>query len=261
MNKTLTIGISAMSGNLKSLLERLSLYLKGIDVGIDFLICVQGECDEIQFNHERVNIIYSESKGLSNSRNVILNENKSDLLWIQDDDIILNIDNVNTFYREISSNGFSIYIVKVESKEDRGNQYKNYSFFKSHKRLNALKISSIEIIVCNDLYKEHDIKFDTNLGLGTNFPCCEENLFLWQLFSTTTDVKYYNHYLCKHTTRIENRRIDFNGRYLAKGYFLSFLPFYYSFFIFIRWLSRDSCISFMSRLKSMISGYKFGLKS
>ena len=111
----------------------------------------------------------------------------------------------------------------------------NYTFHKTHRLTNSLKISSIEIVVRREFVNDNNIKFDTNLGLGTDLPCGEENKFVLNLFQSNAKVRYLDLATCFHTTVLEGRKIDQLGRFSARGYLLRFYPFYISFPLMIRW--------------------------
>lgn len=254
MDAILTIGISTLQANLPDLLNKLKLYDKIIDKHIKFLVCAQGKEHFTQDIDHRVKVIHSTTIGLSKSRNILLENAASKFLWIQDDDIDLNVDFCNSFCENYGSQECDIFIGKIHSTESH-DDYKDYSFFMTHQKLNALKISSIEIIVHVDFCKVNGLKFDPLLGLGTNLPCCEENLFLWQLFSLDAKVKYISEYICKHTTLIDSRNIDFEKRFVAKGFLLSKLPIYYSLPLFFRWAIRPSSVVFLSRVKLLVKGF------
>lgn len=258
-NYELTIGISAMANNLLPLVDYCVRMCSFLDEKVCFLICVQGtQYERFEFKlNGRVSIIFSNSKGLSHSRNIILENNKSPWLWVQDDDIRLDTLAVNELISDINEVKSDLIFAKIRSSENN-NPYKNYNFHNKHTRLNSFKISSIEIIIRRNFYIKNGLKFDTNIGLGTNLPSGEENMFLWDCFSLSNNVLYKNVFVCEHTTLAENRNIDYHGRFKAKGYILKKLPKLIALPLFFRWVLRSASISFISRLKLMIYGYRVG---
>ena len=67
--------------------------------------------------------------------------------------------------------------------------------------------------------RANDIHFDENLGLGSKFPSCEENLFVYQALKTgDSKSEFYDVPVARHTLNLQSRDIDFHGRYAAQGY-------------------------------------------
>ena len=76
INKILTIAISTISNNPDILLKKILLELPNISKNISFLIVLQGNIsnlDFIDYPKDRINIIFSETTGLSLSRNIAIN--------------------------------------------------------------------------------------------------------------------------------------------------------------------------------------------
>lgn len=263
MKNLLTIGISTVNKNYSDLLERLNNILAELPPTIDILIVNQNDLYEsIESLSSRVSVIYSKSKGLSKSRNLLLQNCGSRWLWIQDDDLEIDVPNFKKLLLSLEGELGNLILGQVGSLENRTKKYKDYSFHNQHKVLNALKISSIEIIVNCEFIRESGVRFNENLGLGSPLPCCEENLFIWDCFNVTNDIRYESSTLCYHTTLLENRNIDIEKNTVAKGFFLSFLPLYYSVPIFIRWTFKfTGQQSLYSTVKSLLKGILLGVKN
>lgn len=254
----ITIAIATMSFNLKNTIEKVS-YLLSKSNGYCFLIISQGEeCDFIEIKNNRFTIIKSITIGLSKSRNIAINHIQSGWVWFQDDDIQLNLENIDVIYSSILERSADINFIKIGSLEENNALYKNYSHYKKHSTFNFLKISSIEIIVNAEFVKNNKIKFDENLGLGTQLPCCEENKFILDCFNHSTNIFYVDRVACYHTTILSSRNIDYVKSMKAKGYLLSFVPYWLAITLFIRWGFRFSKISKLSLFKCvglLLQGY------
>ena len=254
----LTIAISTVEGARDSVLSAVDDYLKMDDLhSVNFLVISQGEVTEsIRRISDRLTIVSTQDLGLSKSRNKAVTMAATKWLWFQDDDIALNIKGVARLLGCLRNRSSDLAFIKVNSLEDVAKPYKNYSFFSRHSYLNAIKLSSIQIVVDVEFVKSHLIRFDPRFGLGSSLPCCEENLFLWQCFSLTNDVQYLDVVACYHTTNFESRQIQLTTNYVAKGAFLRQLPIWVSIALLLRWSVRgDLRISRFNRAKSLLKGY------
>ncbi|HBL03382.1 MAG TPA: hypothetical protein DDZ61_12345 [Aeromonas salmonicida] len=254
----ITIAIATMSASLENTIKK-TFDLLSKSRRYRFLIISQGEeCDLVEIKSDVLTIIKSTTIGLSKSRNIAIENVNSGWIWFQDDDIQLNIDNIDILHDIILEKKSDIYFVKIGSLEQKDALYKSYSHYKKHSRFNFLKISSIEIIVNAEFVKENQIKFDENLGLGTQLPCCEENKFILDCFNHSASIFYVDCVACYHTTLLSNRNIDYMNSMQAKGYLLSFVPHWLAIVLFIRWGVRFSKISELSLFmcfRLLLQGY------
>ena len=261
-NMDLTIGISTM----KSKESELISYCEQVHATfptIKFLIVSQGHSVNYSRNYNWGKIIYCEIKGLSNSRNIVLENAETDWLWFQDDDIHLNFVSIPLLLNELKVSCKDMHFIKVGSLENPLLMYKNYSFHKKCIKLNALKISSIEILLRPKVVKKLGVKFDSKLGLGTEMPSCEENKFIYDLFSKGVTYNFSNLVTCFHTTDEGNRSIDHEARYKAKGYFLKrSIPFCLGFLLALKWIfvSKNK-VSLFKRFSSILNGVANARKS
>lgn len=252
----LTIGISTVKNNLSTLLGRLDDYLDILPIDVSFLVVSQGYSSNavLEYN-SRIKIIESKTLGLSKNRNIVIENTKTDWLWIQDDDFRLCESELIRMLDFIRKSSCDIIFTKIISLEDNDKHYKNYKFHQKHLRLNALKISSIEIVIRKSFINKNKILFSNEFGLGTNLPCCEENIFILDCFDKTDNVCYSDFSCCYHTTLDENRNIDYSKNYYAKGVFLKKLPFYISILLILRWSFLSSRLNKFKALKFLSLGY------
>ncbi|WP_318522648.1 glycosyltransferase family 2 protein [Photobacterium leiognathi] len=232
MNK-LTIAISTLNHNRDKLIEHLRSFPFLDD--IEYIIISQREDDNVVIDlNSNIKLIKSTSSGLSKSRNIAISLVRTEWIWFQDDDISLIFENI-PFLIERLDDSINACFIKIRSNEDEKKLYKNYYFHRRHQIVNCFKISSIEIIVKVDFLKRNKVSFNEHLGLGTDLPCCEESLFLYNVFNNTDECRYISLPVACHTTVIESRGIDFNRRMVARGYSLRFFPKFLSFLLFIKW--------------------------
>lgn len=253
----LTIGISTVRERKQQLIEYLNSNKNSFSLNIQFLIVSQKEttCKEENVA-KNIKLFLDDSVGLSKSRNLVIQNTETKWLWIQDDDIDLDFIELNKLCESLIIAKNDVNFVKIKSSENKSEFYKNYNFHNNHLKLNALKISSIEIIVNTEFVTKNGIRFDQKLGLGTDMPCCEENKFVLDLFNHEASFAYLDISPCFHTTILENRMIDNRKRFIAKGYFLRNITFPINFILMLRWAYKiDPQMKFFKKLYLMLGGY------
>lgn len=255
----LTIAISTVNSSkaelLKSLIHEI---MPNVRSEVVFLVISQNEkSDGIVKISERLFLIESTTIGLSRSRNLAIRNTKTDWLWFQDDDIYLNYDNLNeAIEKDIFSSKVDFIHGKVHSLENHSLPYKNYSFTGRHSRYNALKISSIEILVRTEFLKSNNLSFCTKLGLGSEMTCCEENLFLFNVFSITDRCYYHDAELSYHTTKVETRNFNHEKNLKARGYLLGKIAKPWVWLILLKWAIKfKEPRSFISRVSLLREGF------
>lgn len=254
----ITIAVATMSTNFENTLKIVNSLSDRIQ-SISFLIVSQ--CEKVDFIEKignRITIIKSRTVGLSKSRNIAIDYVDSGWIWFQDDDIELELASISKVVSGINFEKPDIFFIQVGSLENKNLLYKKYDHYKTKSFLNFLKISSIEIIVRKEFVYKHNIRFNESMGLGSDLPCCEENKFILDCFNKSAKVFYSVIVACYHTTDVSSRNIDYIKNMKAKGYFLSFMPFWLSIALFARWsfkFSRVSNLSLYICLKLLIQGY------
>ena len=250
----LTIAVSTVFELSEKLNEKINCYLSRLDENISFLVIVQRSSKEYTLHENpRLKVIFTKQSGLSKSRNMALRNCSSSYVWFQDDDIDLNPPVVNNMSYELCSRNIDLMFLKIESKELRGTPFKPYDFHQRPSIFNSFKISSIEIVIRCSFQQEHNIWFDENLGLGTNLPSCEENLFSYQLIRSSGGyndrIGIYDGFVASHTTLTDQRNIDIENRVRARGYLIASLSIIHGLMLFVRWSTRHEASGIMCRLR------------
>ncbi|MFB0713961.1 glycosyltransferase family 4 protein, partial [Buttiauxella noackiae] len=130
---------------------------------------------------------------------------------------------------------------------------RQYGLITDDKKL--LRISSIEIIAKVDSLLRKQIRFDENLGLGTEYPCCEENNFLIDNYKKGAKIVNLDITPVLHTTKREHRLIATMGHYRARGYTASRFNSLIKYLLIIRWSLRiDKNVPFRKRVICLIKG-------
>lgn len=132
-------------------------------------------------------------RGISNSRNLLLDFSNSDISVIADDDLIYE-DNFGSVIREAYEHfdDADVTVFQVPRVGKNSNiRAKNYS--KKARQLNyltSMKVSAVEITFRTKSIKNNNIKFNPNIGAGTDFMMGEENQFLFDCLRAGLKIIY-----------------------------------------------------------------------
>lgn len=170
----------------------------------------------LAYNTPKIRIISYKGKGLSESRNIAIDNSKSEIGIIADDDVIYKKEYLETVLKQFNGNQLlDILIGKIETPIGQP-EYKNYR--KDSKKINLYSlgsISSIEISFRNQKIKERKIKYDLSFGLGSNqFPNGgEENIFISDCLRSNLLVKYVPEYVVQHPYESTGKVNKFDENY------------------------------------------------
>ena len=211
---TLSIVISTIDKNFKKFLNNFQFEkLKNAD---EVIIIVQGT--EKLVSHSALasfNVIVEKSYGLSLSRNIGIENSSSDFIWFLDDDIYLFDYSVDKIKDHLSKNlSIDLFTIRLECFDKKS--YKKYPNKKILSRLNALRISSVELIVSKKFVMRNNVRFNKNLGLGSKFPSTEENIFFLDVFDRGGKVFHYPEFLIKHEY-IDRKTYHFKNEFILKA--------------------------------------------
>ena len=166
-----------------------------------------------------VRMITNSERGLSNSRNCLLDHAEGDICIVGDDDLLYA-----PGYVEIIGNAYRNYpkadiiVFRFSERLDADTR----RIFAEPRRLGMLQISkvaSVEVTFRLDSIRRAGLRFDTLLGLGAKFGSGEENAFLADALRAGLRIQYVPATICYCIEDQEDRRkwVDgFNEDYFVK---------------------------------------------
>ena len=142
---TLSIVVSTIDKNFEKFVKNFQFgKLKNAD---EVIIIVQGA--EKLVHHSILasfNVIFEKGYGLSLSRNIGIENSSSDFIWFLDDDVYLFDYSIDKIKDHLSKNvSIDLHTIRLECLDKK--PYKKYPNKQSLSRINALRISSVELIV------------------------------------------------------------------------------------------------------------------
>lgn len=205
--KDITLCISSIGKNYRSIKKILDQSLQQnvqVIVIVQFYKEYQVEWSNIESHYGNAVVIYDEGTGLSRSRNLALQNLKTELCYICDDDVILTGDFSEIVAEAHNKNEEEFLLFRI--KDENGNDYKHYPKLECKYEIKDLaKVSSIEISFKTK--GECSLRFDENFGLGTKLPTGEEYIFLVDNFRFGKKFKYLPFYTMLHPLESSSKNL------------------------------------------------------
>lgn len=167
--------ISTMNRTEFSFLEKLRLKENALVVNQN---CQENEEDITLSTGVKVKVLSTEEKGLSRSRNKLLENAEGDICIIGDDDVEY-LDG----YSDVIKSAYEKYtdadIIVFRFTHEKGKETRaRYTQDVKMNMRNISKAASVEITFKRKSIIDSGVRFNKNIGLGTRFPSGEENAFL-----------------------------------------------------------------------------------
>lgn len=254
----LTIAVSTIKENLPALLAYLHEERSLLSAPVHFLVISQLESHDRHFFENGIEIISSTERGLSKSRNLALESAQTEWVWFQDDDIKVLSDKISHLICFLSQTDYDLVLCRVGSLENPSTHFKSYERYNVFPLFLSFRVSSIELIVRSNFVRSARIRFDENLGLGGRLPSCEENLFFYDVVVKNRGrLGFFKETICLHTTKVESRNINYERRYMARGYLLGKMDSVAAPLMIVWWSIRRSKdnVNRLSRFKFMFKEY------
>jgi glycosyltransferase involved in cell wall biosynthesis len=172
-------------------------------------------------NRLDVNVVTTNSMGLSANRNNALKHATGSILVVGDDDIGLKPIYANRILKTFTDHpDVDVACFQILT-SDTGQQYKNYP--KKIKRLTSLKslknVSSIEIAFRRKSIEKAQICFDERFGLGKPANCGEEFIFLAKCLRKGLSICFFPMYVVEHpsTSSVNQRPVFEDIKLIVSG--------------------------------------------
>ncbi|OIQ30751.1 MAG: hypothetical protein BM564_00640 [Bacteroidetes bacterium MedPE-SWsnd-G2] len=147
---------------------------------------------------ENVRVINSNTKGLSVSRNIALENCDSDIALIADDDLIYP-ENFQHQIIETFQSKKAYALITFKAQKLSGGDYRTYSKeSKAHTKASIKDVISWEIAFRPKWAKTHKIVFNERFGLGAEFQTAEEYLFANSILEAGGKLWFENKVIVSH---------------------------------------------------------------
>jgi|AP95_1055475.scaffolds.fasta_scaffold00429_3 hypothetical protein len=132
---------------------------------------------KLNFLQNNCRVINTNEIGLSNSRNLAINNSKGEICLLSDDDVIYSSDFVESIKNSFEKNK-NAEIITYQSTNELGKLFKDYPKIKTHNKRSISTINSFLIAFRRDSIIKNKIQFDSKFGLGSTFETGDEYIFL-----------------------------------------------------------------------------------
>ncbi len=148
-------------------------------------------CDNYSKKDKRIKVIHKENTGLSDSRNIGINQSKGNLITFVDSDDVIDTTMIDVLYKNMQKENADISIIAYTLLCKSGNKYPLFSnIYMTLNSKDAIDYSYrmryFSISACGKLYKKHlfnNIKYPVN-------KICEDQYTTYKLFYKSNIIVY-----------------------------------------------------------------------
>lgn len=188
-------------------IKNISTLIKSIDFSLcNLIICHQEVCNispETRFfieeqlkPHEGITYFSMKDKGVTKSRNFLVNKAESDYVIFCDDDIYYIDNSIKQVVESMNLNNIDVATGIVVT--DGEKKFKKYSERNhKHNKQSILRVGTVEI-VCRRLSILKTDLFPEDMGAGATYPLCDEPVFLNDCLNKSLKVMFLSIPLCYH---------------------------------------------------------------
>lgn len=165
-----------------------------------------------------VRVVNAYERGLSRSRNMLLQHAKGKIGIIADDDLVY----IQGFDEKIVS-GFNHFpkaaVVKFMAVTFQGSLFQKYAKepLSELTKLQRLNSMSIELGLNINLIKQSGITFNENFGLGAVFPLGEEPVLINELYKAGYAICHYPEVIVSHKAQKDSDNVSLTENYRTRG--------------------------------------------
>ncbi|NRD74700.1 glycosyltransferase family 2 protein [Shewanella sp. VB17] len=186
--------------------------------GVRYLIGHQSSLDielsDLNFLNRNDVVYYAlSSKGVTKSRNFLLDKASSDIVYFCDDDIILEKNIFSSILKSHSETANEVVTFIVNDLE--GNPRGSFPQSKINRNyFNILSVGTIEISLKRECY--NTIRFAEDMGAGANIPIGDEAVFLSDCIKNGLKIQFIPIVICKHPLESSGGTVTENSMF-ARG--------------------------------------------
>ncbi|MEG5841077.1 glycosyltransferase family A protein [Enterobacter mori] len=199
----LTLLVSTLGTRVSSL-DRL---VGSIDINCKLIVVVQGVCDKnskefldkLETSHD-IKIIFTDTQGVTISRNIALSNCETKYALFCDDDIHYLPGALAKVISAFENNQQAAFVT-FNAIDEYGQELKKYPKESiKHTRFTVMRVGTIELAV--RMSGVGNTKFPEDMGAGQEMFCCDEPVFLSRLMDSASKKNLYGYHipqvLCSH---------------------------------------------------------------
>ncbi|WP_034059931.1 glycosyltransferase family A protein [Lacinutrix jangbogonensis] len=146
---------------------------------------------------ENIRVINSFQKGLTNSRNLALENATGPICLIADDDAIYHSNFEKSIINSFNSNT-DADVITFKMKDLDGNDFKSYTESKWHTIESLRQVNSVVIAFKLKRINDNNLRFNKHFGLGSTFETADEYIFLRDCLKAGLKLWFQSNYILSH---------------------------------------------------------------
>ncbi|NDI99871.1 glycosyltransferase family 2 protein [Flavobacterium sp. LaA7.5] len=172
----------------------------------------------IRSDYNSVKVINVFEKGLSKSRNLALDNAKSSLCVVADDDVVFKPDFEDNILNAFNAEPDAA-LISFRTETALGKLYKKYPEYRKTdlKPIDCLNIMSVEMVINKPVIDQHNIRFDERFGLGAKFEMGEEAVFINELYKNKLKIVKEPKVMVAHTEDTTHTKMNLSDKYYVQG--------------------------------------------
>jgi hypothetical protein len=214
-NFKLEILLSTMNRNSLEFLDK--LFPNGNYRNYNLLIINQTAEDcLLESKLSNIRVINSFTTGLTNSRNLAINNAKAPICLIADDDVVYGTDFEDVILKSFEINT-KTDVITFKMKDLEGKDFKIYSESKWHDLKSLQQVNSVTVAFRLNSIKTKNIAFNTNFGLGSVFETADEYIFLRDCLKVGLKLWFESQYILSHDINSSGKASGSDGLVFARS--------------------------------------------
>ena len=213
---------------------------------------------KLNFLQNNCRVINTNEIGLSNSRNLAINNSKGEICLLSDDDVIYSSDFVESIKNSFEKNK-NAEIITYQSTNELGKLFKDYPKIKTHNKRSISTINSFLIAFRRDSIIKNKIQFDSKFGLGSTFETGDEYIFLRNALEKKLNIIHCPKVILSHKSISSGQVVGKDKIIFARA------AIFYKYYGTLSYLKLFHHIILLLNIKAIVFGefflkYKIGLK-
>lgn len=171
-------------------------------------------------HRDDVELITTIGKGVTKSRNLAIKNinNECDYVIFCDDDVVVENDIIDTVVKGFEITDYDVITFSVSDPEGTHllKQYPTQS--KKHDDYSILKVGTIEIAAKAEIFRQYpDINFPEYLGAGSEYPLCDEPVFLKRIMNAGFSLGFLPDVIMRHPLESSGKTIKSKNEMMSRG--------------------------------------------
>ena len=161
------------------------------------ILIINQSKNHLNSNKENIRIINSDTVGISNSRNLAIENSSEKYCLFADDDIVYKKGFYELVLKEFEKNK-NADVITFMMEDENGDLFKDYSSIRKHNKKTLREVNSVVIAFRREVIIKNNIQFDPLFGLGGTFTTGDEYIYLRNCLDKNLNLIFCRKVILKH---------------------------------------------------------------